>query len=55
VRHPEQRLAVVVLTNRAGGEPWRIAQQIADLWLGANGAPATPAAPWPFESTPNAR
>jgi CubicO group peptidase (beta-lactamase class C family) len=50
VKYPEQRLTVIVLTNRAGGEPWRLAQRLADLWLGAPGA-----LPWPFESFPNAR
>lgn len=50
VKYPEQRLTVLVLTNRAGGEPWRLAQRVADLWLGAPGA-----LPWPFETFPNAR
>jgi CubicO group peptidase (beta-lactamase class C family) len=50
VKYPEQRLTVIVLTNRAGGEPWRLAQRLADLWLGAPGA-----LPWPFETFPNAR
>ncbi|WP_233261824.1 serine hydrolase [Vitiosangium sp. GDMCC 1.1324] len=51
VKYPQQRLTVIVLTNRAGGEPWRLAQQLADLWLGAPTASRT----WPFETTPNAR
>jgi CubicO group peptidase (beta-lactamase class C family) len=59
VRYPEAGLTVVVLTNRAGGEPWRLAQRLADLWLGppAGPPPGPPAAarPWPFESMPNAR
>jgi CubicO group peptidase (beta-lactamase class C family) len=50
VKYPEQRLTVIVLTNRAGGEPWRLAQQVADLWLRAPGV-----IPWPFETFPNAR
>ena len=50
VKYPEQRLTVIVLTNRAGGEPWRLAQRVADLWLGTPGA-----IPWPFETFPNAR
>jgi CubicO group peptidase (beta-lactamase class C family) len=53
VKYPEQRLTVIVLTNRAGGAPWRLAQQVADLWLGGSSASAT-ARPWPFESMPNA-
>ena len=53
VKYPEQRLTVIVLTNRAGGEPWRIAQRLADRWL----TPKAPAEqrPWPFETLPNAR
>ena len=58
VKYPAQRLTVIVLTNRAGGEPWRLAQQLADLWLGrraADGGAASAAArPWPFETMPNA-
>lgn len=50
VKYPEQRLTVIVLTNRAGGEPWRLAQRLADLWLGGPGL-----LPWPFETFPNAR
>ncbi|ADO75246.1 serine hydrolase domain-containing protein [Stigmatella aurantiaca] len=50
VKYPEQRLTVIVLTNRAGGEPWRLAQRLADLWLGTPGAPS-----WPFETFPAAR
>ncbi len=50
VKYPAQRLTVIVLTNRAGGEPWRLAQRVADLWLGSPGA-----LPWPFETFPNAR
>jgi CubicO group peptidase (beta-lactamase class C family) len=50
VKYPEQRLTVIVLTNRAGGEPWRLAQRVADLWLASPGA-----IPWPFETFPNAR
>jgi CubicO group peptidase (beta-lactamase class C family) len=51
VKYPEQRLTVIVLTNRAGGEPWRLAQRLADLWLPQ---PAT-TREWPFERMPNAR
>ncbi len=53
VKYPAERLTVIVLSNRAGGEPWRVAQRLADRWL----APKAPAEqrPWPFESLPNAR
>jgi CubicO group peptidase (beta-lactamase class C family) len=51
VKYPEQRLTVIVLTNRAGGEPWRLAQQLADRWLGRE----TQRREWPFESMPNSR
>jgi CubicO group peptidase (beta-lactamase class C family) len=58
VKYPEQRLTVIVLTNRAGGEPWRLAQRLADLWLdgAAKEGPRASVAdrPWPFESMPNA-
>ncbi|MCP3169788.1 serine hydrolase domain-containing protein [Myxococcus qinghaiensis] len=50
VKYPDQRLTVIVLTNRAGGAPWTLAQHVADLWLGT---PVTPR-PWPFESMANA-
>ncbi|HEX8438097.1 serine hydrolase domain-containing protein [Archangium sp.] len=53
VKYPEQRLTVIVLTNRAGGEPWRLAQRLADLWLPPSAPVATRA--WPFETLPNAR
>jgi CubicO group peptidase (beta-lactamase class C family) len=33
VRYPARRLTVVVLTNRTGGAPWDIAQQVAELYL----------------------
>jgi hypothetical protein len=33
LRYPERRLTVVILTNRAGGAPWDVAQRIADLYL----------------------
>jgi CubicO group peptidase (beta-lactamase class C family) len=36
VVYPEQRLMVVLLTNRLGGTPWDTAQRIAELYL--NGA-----------------
>ncbi|WP_257457572.1 serine hydrolase domain-containing protein [Archangium lipolyticum] len=51
VKYPEQRLTVIVLTNRAGGEPWRLAQRLADRWLGHE----TERREWPFETFPNAR
>ncbi|KFE69979.1 serine hydrolase domain-containing protein [Hyalangium minutum] len=58
VKYPAQHLTVIVLTNRAGGEPWRLAQQIADLWLGqrtgGGRGPSAAARPWPFETMPNA-
>jgi CubicO group peptidase (beta-lactamase class C family) len=53
VKYPAQRLTVIILTNRAGGAPWRLAQRLADLWLGPRAAGA--ARPWPFETMPNAR
>ncbi|MBE4749072.1 beta-lactamase family protein [Corallococcus sp. ZKHCc1 1396] len=55
VKYPEQRLTVIVLTNRAGGAPWTLAQRVADLWLGgpAKEGPASARA-WPFETLPNA-
>ena len=51
VKYPAQRLTVIVLTNRAGGEPWNLAQRLADLWLGTQG----PRQAWPFDTMPNAR
>jgi CubicO group peptidase (beta-lactamase class C family) len=53
VKYPDQRLTVIVLTNRAGGEPWTIAQRLADRWLGS-ATSASVAPPWPFLTTPNA-
>ena len=44
VRYPEQRLTVIVLTNRTGGSPWDIAQRIAEHAAGP--AVLTPSAPW---------
>jgi CubicO group peptidase (beta-lactamase class C family) len=32
-RFPERRTTIIVLTNRNGGEPWTIAERIADLLL----------------------
>ena len=59
VKYREPRLTVIVLTNRAGGEPWKLAQQLADLWLGAPAADGRPASAatraFPFETLPNAR
>lgn len=47
VRYPERRLTVIVLTNRNGGQPWDLAQHVADLWLGVRRpGPAR----WPFEA-----
>ncbi|WP_233582603.1 serine hydrolase [Corallococcus sp. CA053C] len=51
VKYPDHRLTVIVLTNRAGGEPWTLAQYIADQWLGP---PANPGSTWPFVTVPNA-
>ena len=47
VRYPDRNLTVIVLTNRRGGEPWRIAQRIADQRLGL---PARDDIHWPSES-----
>ncbi len=33
VRYPDRRLTVVVLSNRIGGDPWDVAQSVADLYL----------------------
>lgn len=33
IRFPERRLTVILLTNRADGEPYRIALAIADAWI----------------------
>jgi Beta-lactamase class C and other penicillin binding proteins len=51
VRYPAERLSVIVLTNRTGGNPWWIAQRIADLWLRDGVAvERDPSAPiWPFQ------
>lgn len=40
VMYPDQRVAVIVLTNRIGGGPWDLAQQVADAELGLSGTPA---------------
>jgi CubicO group peptidase (beta-lactamase class C family) len=57
VKYPAQRLTVIVLTNRAGGEPWRLAQRLADLWLGKHAADGghapAPASPLPPTGTPS--
>jgi CubicO group peptidase (beta-lactamase class C family) len=50
LKYPDRHLTVIVLTNRRGGEPWRIAQTLADRWLGR--APRD--GRWLFETTPNA-
>ncbi|HET7041652.1 MAG TPA: serine hydrolase domain-containing protein, partial [Gemmatimonadales bacterium] len=39
VMYPDQRVAVIVLTDRSGGAPWDLAQQVADHELGLTGAP----------------
>ena len=39
VMYPDQKVAVIVLTNRSGGAPWDFAQQIADGELGLSGTP----------------
>ncbi|WP_253894820.1 serine hydrolase domain-containing protein [Corallococcus exercitus] len=55
VKYPEQRLTVIVLTNRAGGAPWTLAQGVADLWLDRPAKDGPPTSrPWPFETLPNA-
>ncbi|WP_375758382.1 serine hydrolase domain-containing protein [Corallococcus exercitus] len=55
VKYPEQRLTVIVLTNRAGGAPWTLAQGLADLWLDRPAKDGPPTnRPWPFETLPNA-
>jgi CubicO group peptidase (beta-lactamase class C family) len=38
--YPDRKVAVIVLTNRIGGGPWDLAQQVADRELGLTGAPA---------------
>ncbi len=50
LRYPDQRLTVIVLTNITNSAPWDVAQQIADVWLGATAA-AQRAPTWPFRST----
>lgn len=50
IRYPDERLSVIVLTNRTGGDPWDIAQRIANLWLGVSGERAAQAPVWPFQS-----
>lgn len=44
VRFPAKRLTVIVLTNRSGGRPWDIAQQIAELYL--EPSPSGPSSSW---------
>ncbi|MBJ6763841.1 beta-lactamase family protein [Myxococcaceae bacterium JPH2] len=56
VKYPERRLTVIVLTNRRGWTPWRIAQELADMRLGRQPQTDPQAVhPWPFEAMPNAR
>jgi CubicO group peptidase (beta-lactamase class C family) len=38
--YPDQKMAVIVLTNRSGGSPWDLAQTIADHELRLTGTPA---------------
>ena len=40
VIYPDKRVAVILLTNRIGGDPWVLAQQVADRELGLTGARA---------------
>lgn len=47
IRYPSERLSVILLTNRTGGDPFGVAQKIADLWLGAS-ASGERAPTWPF-------
>ncbi|CAN5772821.1 serine hydrolase domain-containing protein [soil metagenome] len=51
VRYPNEQLGVWVLTNRTGGAPWNLAQNVADGALALlEKAPAAPStAPWPFQ------
>jgi hypothetical protein len=37
VMYPDERVAVIVLTNRIGGAPWVLAQKVADGELGLSG------------------
>jgi hypothetical protein len=37
--YPDRRVAVILLTNRIGGAPWALAQQVADRELGLGGTP----------------
>ena len=37
--YPDDKVAVIVLTNRSGGAPWDLAQQVADHELGLTGTP----------------
>ena len=48
IRYPDERLSVIVLTNRTDSAPWDVAQKIADVWLGpAKSGPRAPT--WPFQ------
>ena len=42
VKFPDERLTVIVLTNRSGGRPWDIAQRIAELYLEPSEAGPSP-------------
>ena len=44
LRYPDKRLTIVILTNRTGGAPWDVAQQIAELYLDPSSG--GPSAPW---------
>lgn len=37
--YPDDKVAVIVLTDRSGGAPWDLAQQVADAELGLRGTP----------------
>ena len=39
VMYPDDHVAVIVLTNRSGGTPWVLAQQVADHEVGLRGTP----------------
>lgn len=39
VIYPDRKVAVILLTNRIGGDPWVLAQRVADRELGLTGTP----------------
>lgn len=56
IRYPAAALSVWVLTNRAGGTPWHLAQHAADRALAHLGVPCSGrAAPWPCLGGPALR